>query len=74
MFTLTTHPSHSLPPSAWKTSSEDLPTVLTKPKILAVTVKWLREYEQGGDGRKRYVLSKDLYESLVEALTDEDKE
>ena len=45
---------------------EELRTVLTKPKILAIAIEWHDEYELSG--RKRYVLSAADYRRLVDAV------
>ena len=42
-------------------------TVLTKPKILTVPIKWLR-VETVRNGRTRYIMSADTYQRLVEAV------
>ena len=43
-------------------------TVLTKPKIVCVSIAWLREYEEGG--RKRYVLGAADYQRLLDAVRE----
>ncbi|KOO35852.1 hypothetical protein Ctob_016176, partial [Chrysochromulina tobinii] len=50
----------------WKHPSGEL-TVLTKPKILTVTFKWLR-VDEVSNGHQRYVLSMADYQRMTDAV------